>query len=629
MGTLVFQANLGGAVNLIGPNTASTVNFTLPSADGTSGQALVTNGSGTLSFSTFTSGAAGSNTQVQFNSSGAFAGSANLTFDGTTLTSNALTVTNATTLSAGTANGVAYLNGSKVVTTGSALTFDGTNTRLGVGVASPGYTIDSGGIINTASAVYWGGGVGKLQYSGTDAYIDSTGSTVFRISGSTEQMRLTSTGLGIGTSSPASKLDVYSTGNTTLTISGSSGGGGDVSQIDFFRIGSNVTSSVKAIRDGGNTSGALTFYTALSGSNTERMRLDSSGNLGLGVTPSAWISSGKAIDIAGFGSVAQTSSGSLASSFNAYQNSAGNWIYKTTNAAAQYQCGLSGLGQHAWFTAASGTAGNAITFTQAMTLDASGNLGIGTTSPNNKLSLAGYTTSQQIAEIYASKSGTASTNIGSGAAIQLANSTSSKSVLIQGSDDTLQFWANGGSWNERARIDSSGNLLVGKTDPSAAVVGTTITAAGLSRFTNSASTNTTTTLETYSTGASAFRFYVGFGGTVYATSTTITAISDQRLKENIRDLDEGLATVLALKPRRFDWKEGKGKNIKDDRGFIAQEFEQVLPDMVEEWRDPAPEGEEPYKAVNANLIPTLVKALQEMKAIIDDQAARIAALEAK
>ena len=50
MGQLTFQATLGGAVNLAGPNTASTVTFTLPSADGTSGQGLVTNGSGTLSF---------------------------------------------------------------------------------------------------------------------------------------------------------------------------------------------------------------------------------------------------------------------------------------------------------------------------------------------------------------------------------------------------------------------------------------------------------------------------------------------------------------------------------------------------------------------------------------------------
>jgi hypothetical protein len=85
MGTLVFQANLGGAVNLVGPNTASTVNFTLPSADGTSGQALVTNGTGTLSFSTVAGTPGGSNTQVQFNNSGAFGGSANLTYNGTAL----------------------------------------------------------------------------------------------------------------------------------------------------------------------------------------------------------------------------------------------------------------------------------------------------------------------------------------------------------------------------------------------------------------------------------------------------------------------------------------------------------------------------------------------------------------
>jgi len=50
MGQLVFQATLGGEVNLVGPNTASTTSFTLPSADGTSGQGLLTNGSGTLSF---------------------------------------------------------------------------------------------------------------------------------------------------------------------------------------------------------------------------------------------------------------------------------------------------------------------------------------------------------------------------------------------------------------------------------------------------------------------------------------------------------------------------------------------------------------------------------------------------
>jgi hypothetical protein len=227
---------------------------------------------------------------------------------------------------------------------------------------------------------------------------------------------------------------------------------------------------------------------------------------------------------------------------NAYLNTAGSYIYTNTDAATNY---IQQSGVHSWYNAPSGTAGNAITFT------------------------------------------------------------------------------------ESARIDSSGNLLVGKTAVSDTTVGSQIKPNGVATLTNADSTNGTFGYQMYSTGASAYRFYVGYGGTVYATNTTITAISDQRLKENIRDLDEGLATVMALKPRKFDWKEGKGQDIKNARGFIAQEFETVFPDMIEEWRDPAPEGEKPYKAVNANLIPVLVKALQDMKAIIDDQATRIATLEAQ
>jgi hypothetical protein len=180
------------------------------------------------------------------------------------------------------------------------------------------------------------------------------------------------------------------------------------------------------------------------------------------------------------------------------------------------------------------------------------------------------------------------------------------------------------------RLDSSGNLLVSTTSAVTTNVGSRLMYGATDPYISStltASTNPTTSYLLYSTGASAYRFYVGMGGTVYATNTTITAISDQRLKENIRDLDDGLETVMALKPRKFDWKTGKGKDIKNDRGFIAQEFETILPDMVDEWKDPAPEGEEPYKAVNANLIPTLVKAIQEQQTLITQLTARITALE--
>ena len=192
-----------------------------------------------------------------------------------------------------------------------------------------------------------------------------------------------------------------------------------------------------------------------------------------------------------------------------------------------------------------------------------------------------------------------------------------------------------GDGNPRGVFDNSGNLLVGTTSLSRTTDGYTfaINAGSTSGNTNAqAIANVTSNIyscwDMYSRAASAYRFYVGWGGTVYATSTTISAISDQRLKENIRDLDDGLASVMALKPRKFDWKEGKGANIKDARGFIAQEFETVFPDMIDEWRDPAPEGEEPYKSVRADLIPVLVKAIQEMKAIIDTQASTITQLQA-
>jgi len=120
--TVINSTTGGYAVKIVGvgPTTGVTI------GSGQSAQ-VAWNGS---DFVQVGASAGGSNTQVQYNNSGALAGSANLTFNGTTLTANALTVTNATTLSAGTANGVAYLNGSKVVTTGSALTFNGTNLGL-------------------------------------------------------------------------------------------------------------------------------------------------------------------------------------------------------------------------------------------------------------------------------------------------------------------------------------------------------------------------------------------------------------------------------------------------------------------------------------------------------------------
>lgn len=99
------------------------------------------------------------------------------------------------------------------------------------------------------------------------------------------------------------------------------------------------------------------------------------GNVGVGVTPSAWGSGYKVIQLGSTGAV-YNASGYTALTNNIYYNGTNN-IYLTTAAASDYyQFG----GTHVWRTAASGTAGDAISFTQAMTLGADGNLAVGTTT---------------------------------------------------------------------------------------------------------------------------------------------------------------------------------------------------------------------------------------------------------
>ena len=369
----------------------------------------------------------------------------------------------------------------------------------------------------------------RLRLGGNNVYnVAGDGSytqTWFNGGGGT-WMTLNSTGLGIGTG-PSYNIDVL--GATLPTIS----------------VRSTLAGASNArlyLECAGTNSGHITYNRSLqaltlgaNGGTTAQVTLDSAGNCGIGVTPSAWGTTYRALQIGiGTSLTGVTNDVDLNLTNNARFDGT-NWKYLASSPAERYRIAV---GTHYWYNAVSGTAGNNVTWTQAMTLDA------------------------------------------------------------------------------------SGNLLVGKTVSSFSTVGVEASQAGFLSLTNSASTNAATNVSVYSTGAAAFRFYVGLAGTVFATNTTISAISDARLKENVQDIDVGLNAILSLKPRKFDWKEGKGKDIKGDRGFIAQEFETVFPNLIDEWKDEAPEGEAPYKSVRQDLIPVLVKAIQELTA-------RVQTLEAK
>ena len=348
-----------------------------------------------------------------------------------------------------------------------------TSTGLGIGTSSPATKLDIRGS-NTILRI--GSDTNDI---GTIQFFNTTGSTInSTISGNleagnaggdlrfstktsagslTERIRILSAGnVGIGTSAPATLLDIRGS-STALRIGGDAN---DIGTIQFFNTtGSTINSTISGNLENGAAGGDLRFATKLTaGSLTERMRLDSAGNLGLGVTPSAWGTQFKALELAnGISLASLVSSANLGLFTNAYYNGS-NYIYKTTNFASEYEQ-VNGI--HKWYTAASGTAGNAITFSTAMTLDASGNLSAGTTS----IASSGQTNSITAGSVVAVK-GTLNAHTTSAGIIQCDGVATTIRAYGTSANGLISFNTGGGGATadtERARITSDGNFLVGDT----------------------------------------------------------------------------------------------------------------------------------------------------------------------
>tara|TARA_Y100001963_G_scaffold146431_1_gene221379 strand:- start:1884 stop:3074 length:1191 start_codon:yes stop_codon:yes gene_type:complete len=101
-------------------------------------------------------------------------------------------------------------------------------------------------------------------------------------------------------------------------------------------------------------------------------------------------------------------------------------------------------------------------------------------------------------------------------------------------------------------------------------------------------------------------------GDVIAYSTTTS--SDERLKENIKEIPYGLEEVLKMKPVEYDWKEKRGG--KHDIGVIAQDIEKLIPEIIKENKDL--KTKEDFKSVDyGKMVAVLIKAIQEQQEEIE------------
>jgi hypothetical protein len=307
---------------------------------------------------------------------------------------------------------------------------------------------------------------------------------------------------------------------------------------------------------------------------------------------------------------------------NFYESTGGTRKYKVTNANIPATMYLQRDGVHSWQYAANGTAGNTITFTQAMTLSAAGNLGIGTTSPDSATRLDIEATNARV-RVKATSTGSAlytTNNTGGTFYTGLDDSGGNtfgvgaySGVVWNGANTPIVFATNN---TERARITSAGEFLVGTTSYGSAANGWAFSPTGYS-YTYRSGTSSQTHIDIKNGNGSVGAISTSGTTTTYATS------SDYRLKENITPMTGALAKVAQLKPVTYKWK-SDGLNSE---GFIAHELAEVFPQAVVGEKDAVDtDGNPKYQGIDTSfLVATLTAAIQEQQAMIESLRQRLSA----
>jgi len=415
----------------------------------------------------------------------------------------------------------------------------------------------------------------------------------------TNPTNLTVTGnVGIANTNPSAFDQV---GADTLVVGSGSGEQGITvysgtanNGVLAFADGTTTTEQYQGFIGYNHSGNFMRFFTAAS----ERMRIDSSGNVGIGSTGNAKLQV--------FGPSASPSLGTYANSAAIISNNAGGY-------GVSFSVDGTGTG---YIQAQNFTSSNAYNLSLN---PVGGNVGIGTTGADSLLHV-----------------GTGTNTDGTDVTITIGgDSANSRQSLItkkiQSDDRALQIHASGGgsdedirffsdSSTERMRIDDSGNLLVGKTNTGHVGDGAHLGTSGC--FLTAASTAPLTLRRS----AAGVVIQLSRGGVNEGTLTmntgaapTLASGSDIRLKENVTEHCLELQNILSIKTRQWDWKD---KEKGSGEGVVAQELEGIYPDLVFEDND----GMLNVKDFGP-MTTRLVKAIQELSAQVNDLKAEVTALK--
>ena len=383
---------------------------------------------------------------------------------------------------------------------------------------------------------------------------------------------------------------------------------------DFENYGAEIIAAVDGTPGSNDMPGRLVFSTTAdnSASPTERLRIDSSGRLGIGVTPSAYGSSVKVVQLANAAVYGIGQNAYLAA--NNYFDGSNNRYIATDEASRLYQA----AGAFVFESAASGSAGAAITFSEKMRVAANGNVGINIASPLDLLHL---------------------NDPNDDCVLNLDTAVADKNSIIKFSDPDAQGKAfiQYAHSNDVLRFNLSGSEKfkiagTGLTDFFSSTTAIRIRTGG---------TGTNTQILSGANGASNIddgteSIVIYASGNIQNTNNSYGSLSDEKIKENIVDATDKLNDIKKVRIRNFNIIGHSTKQI----GVVAQELETVFPGLVDTIKDmdydavdeddnnaPKELGTETKSVKYSVFVPILIKAMQEQQALIETLTDRITALE--